>query len=104
MTPTHWKSSQEICDAAGITYRQLNYWIHNDVIPARYIHGGEGSGHPRRIDPYVVERLAVLGTITAEFAPGLPVEQLARIFDAYDRGRIQLTDSLRVTWSFPDEG
>lgn len=65
-TPGHWLSggwvsSNEACRAAGLTYRQLDYWARIGIIEPDV--PAEGCGTVRRFRPAQVPILRVLGQL-----------------------------------------
>ncbi len=101
-------SSTEACEAAGITYRQLDYWCRKRVIfPARRAHG---SGTRRAWTPESVEALRVLGLVASTFGTAsefgghgahLSSEVLAQVYDAAMMGEKSVELPTGVTLSWP---
>lgn len=59
MTATVVLGSLEVCDLLGVTYRQLDYWLRNDVLPDT----AAGSGSRRTFDRGDVLVLAVVAAV-----------------------------------------
>lgn len=58
-------SSAQACEAAGISYRQLDYWIRRGVLGVdRTDELSRGSGTARRFTQAEVDRLQVLGRLS----------------------------------------
>ena len=41
-----WLSTVELCEAAGVTFRQLDYWVRVGLVPCLWV---EGSGYAARV-------------------------------------------------------
>lgn len=88
---------------AGLTYRQVSYWIaHGTIIPA---HGNGGSGCPYRFTPRQVEILRQIGTVHRVFEDNDMVvrsDLIQRIWDALSAtGKFRCYEgplSLRLPW------
>ena len=96
-------SSTQVCDATRVSYRQLDYWLNNGVIPAYHVQlpSGRGSGHHRRWSPDVLAPLTVLHYVTAAFPMPLDTTILADIYIKWSRGVLHLTDDVAITWTVP---
>lgn len=70
-------SSHELCAEAGITYRQLDYWVREGILEVMATAGGHGwnqlhipgtiprgSGYPRLYDHKTVTIAKILGDLT----------------------------------------
>lgn len=62
MPTTTMIGSQELADAAGVTYRQLDYWVRNGTLTPTV--ESTGSGRPRAWDPDMVGVVALLGLVS----------------------------------------
>jgi len=90
-------TSTQLCTEAGITYRQLDYWLRNGVIPSSYVTDTTGSGHHRQWDPDVIAPLRVIGQVSA--AVQLSCAQYADIFVIHDHGSYELAPGVTLTWT-----
>jgi hypothetical protein len=61
-------SSREVCELAGITYRQLDYWIRCGRFGAEMLDDAGGSGSRRIFHGEHLVHAAVLGAV-ARFGP-----------------------------------
>ena len=88
-------STTDAARRAGITYRQLNYWIaYKAVRPA---HGNGGSGNPYRMTETQVEHLIQIGHLYRLFdrldIGGLTIELIRRVWDSLEStGTFRYTD------------
>lgn len=93
-------TSPAVCEAAGITYRQLDYWIRKGAIPTSSEMLGHGSGTRRQIPDRYVDRLELLGRLThAAGHTRIPTALLRAVFDNYDNGRVELAPGIHLTWT-----
>lgn len=95
-------SSPQICDAADITYRQLDHWIRQGAIPTAEIEGiNEGSGSQRRIPAWYIPRLRLIGqmqrSLSENSRTGMSHSLMLRIFHHYHNGRLDF-DGFTITW------
>lgn len=91
VAPPGLASSAQACETAGITYRQLDYWIRRGVLGGdRTAELMRGSGSARRFTRCEVDRLQVLGRLSGllESLTGEKTDVLAeaatRIAEAQD--------------------
>jgi hypothetical protein len=96
-------SSRTLCEATGVPYRQLDYWVRLGLVaPLGEAH--PGSGARRRWDPALVPVLRTLRRVQAALqvdAPGFPGAShliLHRIIEVHDTGRLDLGDGITITW------
>ncbi len=76
--------------AAGLSYRQLDYWARQGYLhPER---DGDGSGHARQWSP---EELAVAETMARLVAAGIPPATAVRVA----RGETEIGPGIRVVVS-----
>lgn len=62
-------SARQVCQAARVTYRQLDYWARNgDLVP--YV-PADGSGTARRYLPRQVTKARVLALMSDSFVPAV---------------------------------
>lgn len=95
-------SSTQVCDATKITYRQLDYWLTNGVIPRDHVDLPDpGSGRHRNWSPQVVAPLTVLHHVTTAFPTPLDTTILADIYRNWGQGRLRLTADVAITWTVP---
>jgi hypothetical protein len=66
-------TSPEACSMAGVTYRQLDYWVRKGML---YPGFGEGTGNPRWWPASEVEIARRMGCLAAA---GLPLDFAARM-------------------------
>jgi DNA-binding transcriptional MerR regulator len=92
--------STELCEATGLTYRALDYWCRNGVIPD----GGNagGSGSRRSFDAAIVPKVRVVAQVAQAFQ-NKDVGQLstltyAEIYENHDEGFIRLANGVCITW------
>jgi len=95
-------SSTEMTRLTGLTYRQLDYWIRNGVIPAHWVdnpHGG--SGHHRHWNPDAVRPLQVAGRITRALPRGtnLSSADMKRVLRNWTDGHLDFGDGIHLTWT-----
>lgn len=61
---THLRTSEQVCDIARVTYRQLDYWTRNEwVRPVR--ERFPGSGNPRYYSEEETQRVVLMGQLVA---------------------------------------
>lgn len=60
-TPTRY-STRQVCDAAGVTYRQLDYWVRRGLI-APSIRNASGSGSRRDWSSHDLAIVRILGVV-----------------------------------------
>lgn len=65
-------TGQRACAAAGITYRQLDYWARTDLIRPS-VHDAEGSGSRRR---YSYRDILLLATMKTLLDTGVRLERI----------------------------
>ena len=87
-------STTDAARRAGVTYRQLNYWIATKAVyPA---HGNGGSGNPYRMTERQVQHLCQIGILYRLFTEldiaGPTVEFIGRVWDS-----LEATGSFRCT-------
>ena len=85
----------------GLTYRQLDYWARNGVIPYKYLLAAEpGSGTARRWHPDVITPLSTVARILSGLSVGSNFggRDVKRILLSHDLGSIALGDGVRITW------
>ncbi len=87
-------STKELCTAADVTFRQLDFWTRNGVIET--VAGGHGSGHYRRYHPNVVPVVRLLGVLSRGMKP--PTDMQHRIVEAFDDGQFTIEPGVRLVW------
>ncbi len=92
-------TTRQLVIASGATYRQLDYWTRQKVIPC-YTEPTPGSGHIRHFedDGTLVKKIALLSMISKAFYGNPTGDILKRIFDNYDLGFVMLTDDISINW------
>jgi len=86
--PADYLTAYEAVDAAGISYRQLDYWANTGLVEPSI--PGHGSGTARRFSPEDVEALRVAGDLTRY---GVTTRALRR----WDRRtRVRVLDAISV--------
>lgn len=73
-TPARY-STRQVCDAAGISYRQLDYWARLGLVRPS-ISDASGSGSRRRWSSH---DLAVVRTVAAVAGHGVPLNRLGQL-------------------------
>lgn len=74
-------STREVCDLAGVTYRQLDYWVRTGMIRPS-IRNALGSGHFRRWDD---EDVVLVQAVAEQLRRGI-----RSIDDAFEQAAISL--------------
>ena len=74
-------TSRQVCDHAGVTYRQLDYWSRSGYLGDEG-EGRRGSGIPRRWTPRQAAVVAVLADLVNAGAPIGRLADLARDLEA----------------------
>jgi len=93
------KTSADLCRETGATYRQIDYWVRNDVIKVENPEVS-GSGTSRQFDDSVVDKLKVVTIISKAFGgKGVDTKTLKKIVDTYDSGEFMLGDGVFLTWA-----
>ena len=101
-------STTDAARRAGVTYRQLNYWISMRAVYPAY--GNGGSGNPYRMTERQVQHLIQIGHLHRLFErldiAGPTVEFIGRVWDSLERtGTYRLDDGpLAITLPWPAEG
>jgi len=93
-------NSTEVCEAAGITYRQLDYWQRSDIISCEWSVVGGGSGSRRLFSDELVPVLKLVAEVQGLF--NFQVKDLRRIIRAFPNGHVQLNDRLTLSWNPED--
>lgn len=91
-TPTRYPySAPDVCNAAGISYRQLDYWCRVGLI---HPSGGDaqGSGSRRRFSPHDLAIVKVIGAVAGR----LPLNRLDRLVGYLDDLPIQQWTATRL--------
>lgn len=81
----------------GATRRQVDYWCRNGVISPI----GEacpGSGYHRKFDNEIIPRVKLLAKLSDIFDNKLNINKLKKIYDTYDKGFIDLGESVILYW------
>lgn len=65
MTKTRLLTSEHVCELAGITYRQLDYWVRHEWITTDKPVRGSGAGEEnvRRFTPEEATRIALMAQL-----------------------------------------
>ena len=96
-------STPEMSTLTGLTYRQLDYWIRNRVIPANWItdNAQPGSGHHRRWRTEAIEPLIVAARITRQLGKGtnLSSADMARVIRNHTDNYLDFGGGIRLTWT-----
>lgn len=99
-------SSGDVISRAGITYRQLDYWISTGVV--RPLVPAAGSGTRRWFRTEDIPRLRLLGRLRAQLGGleagqgGVNAEVARRIMREYRRGSM-IFDGFALSWKVEDE-
>jgi DNA-binding transcriptional MerR regulator len=54
--------SPQVCKRAGVTYRQLDYWVRTGVVTPSIVHA-QGSGRQHRWSEADVERVRIINDL-----------------------------------------
>ena len=95
-------TTPEVARATGITYRQLDYWLRNKVIPHNWVDNAhEGSGSHRRWSPEAIAPLRVAGRISRALPTGtnLSSADMKKVLAHWDTGRLEFGDGITLTWT-----
>ena len=95
-------SSTEVTRITGITYRQLDYWVRNGVIPPDWVDDpSAGSGRARRWHPEAIPALQVAGRISRALPRGtnLSSGDMKRVLANWNRGYITFDDGIALSWT-----
>lgn len=96
-------STPEMSTLTGLTYRQLDYWVRNRVIPSYWILGDNlpGSGRQRRWRSEAIEPLIVAARINRQLGRGtnLSSADMARVVRNYKDGYLDFGGGIRLTWT-----
>lgn len=99
-------SSPDAADLAGITYRQLDYWVRNGIV--RPLVNASGSGSRRLIAREDIPRMRLLGRIQRQLGAdgtgpsGVSAELARLIMRDYRRGSM-IFDGFALSWKVEDE-
>lgn len=86
---------------AGISRRQLDYWIRAGIYAPSV--PGKGQGSRIKIDMADLPKLRLLGQITNQMgSPGVDGRILRMVLDNYDEGML-LFDGFSLEWETDDE-
>lgn len=83
-------------EATGATYRRLDYWARAGIEFSTV--SQPGSGHRRYYEPYFIPHVKLLVKISHFFDGGVDRTILKKVFDAYELGKVELTDGLTLSW------
>ena len=89
-------TSLELCDKAGVTYRQLDYWQRADIIQCKFTNEYGGSGSRRYFNEDLVPLLRFLSEVQTLY--GFKVRDLRRIITSFPVGSIKLNERLTLSW------
>ena len=91
-------STREFLDKTGATYRQLDYWVRQNVFFP--IDGtGLGSGQHRLFSSLLVGPVTTLVHISKQLDGSITTSVMADILDAYDDGVLHLGDGIELRWA-----
>lgn len=96
-------SSPEAADLAGITYRQLDYWVRTNVV--RPVVRAAGPGSRRLIRREDIPRLRLLGRLQRQLGEqggGVTAPLARRLMRDYTRGVMHF-DGFTLLWRVEDE-
>jgi len=96
MTVTY--TSMEACEEAGCTYRQLDYWIRNDVFAD--LESTPGTGHYRKIPGTMIPSIRAVTSVAAALHDGgglASTHTLAQVAAA-GKGRLDLGHGVTLKW------
>lgn len=92
-------SSSELANRTGASYRQVDYWVRAGMImPVRKSKAAPGSGHRRRFEEEIVDRVTVMVKVSGIFDGHPPGGLLKRIYDNFEDGHIDMGEGIRLTW------
>jgi hypothetical protein len=83
---------------AGVTYRQLDYWILLGLVPSS---GSIGSGHPRTVAAADIPRIAAMGRVSRALrGPSVHVAVPVGLLQAVDaeEGTVDLGEGVALSW------
>lgn len=91
-------STQRVAEQTGASYRQLDWWTRNDVIPGAP--EAPGSGNHRRWPETLLPVISVLARVQTAFDANLPHTVLRRIAEAAFAGEneLELADGVMLRW------
>lgn len=97
-------SAGEVCTQAGVTYRQLDYWLRRELFDLDPEHDirTPGSGMPRRFSLLEAQRVVMLARC---IKAGLNYETAAKVVrrkEAEPLGAVVLGEDLYLTVDWPD--
>lgn len=90
-------SSKQLMSETGLTYRTLDYWVSNGVIPT-VGDGSPGSGGRRKFDKEIVPKVQLMLDVTGAFDHKLTTEMLKRIYNSYEEGIMHLDNDIFLSW------
>lgn len=96
-------SSSEFVEQTGITYRQLDYWCRQGILPVASGEANPGSGKSRRFDEDLVEKVKLVGRVCKALSKNehhsqISLSLLKKVLDNYDRGYIDLGEDIILGW------
>lgn len=90
---------------AGVTYRQLDYWITQGLVASS---GSLGSGHVRTMSLDDIPKVRTLGRVSRAFrrnskATAVPLPLLEAAAKWWPAGRVDLGEGVVLTWEVDRE-
>lgn len=92
-------SGPRFAEEAGITYRQLDHWTRNGVVPT--FNEVKGSGSRRTYDQRDIKKAELLGEISRAFSGGhngIDHTIMKRVWENYDVGMLVLSELVYFQW------
>lgn len=95
-------TSQRLCELTGATYRQIDYWARNKIIPTA-TEEGRGSGSRRQFDKSIVPAVRVLARVSRCLEPQSLRLTYKGLYAAFDKGTLDLGDGIVLTWTTKEQ-
>jgi hypothetical protein len=89
-------SSPELVELSGASYRQIDYWCSQGILPVIDGKNTPGSGGRRHFHKGIVDKVKLLVKISKAFSRDN--SPLQYIMDHYDEGEFDLGDGVYLTW------
>lgn len=93
-------STIDLAREADVSYRQIDYWIRNGVLPVRWV-GPQRAGGRRFVDVRHVRVLRLFGSIgralSGRSGKGIDSALIPLLFEHYEEG-ILMFDGFEITW------
>lgn len=90
-------TTRQLCVKTGATYRQLDYWTRQDIVPCEG-KACPGTGNTRYYDEDLEKVVRLLATISKAFQGNPPGVIMKQIVENYDVGFILLSEHVTINW------